>query len=65
MKYDCSNEFDLNLIYQKLISPSHSVEMVKACDFFSRNGELELLQAKMAVLLKTAKPQPVTLQRRK
>ncbi len=46
MKYDCSDEFDLNLIYKKL-TDSRNQYTVKACDFFDRKDELKLLQIKM------------------
>lgn len=33
VKYDCTNEFDLNEIYRKLTAPSKP-QMVKASEFF-------------------------------
>ncbi len=50
MKYDCSDEFDLNLIYMKLTEKSHA-PMVKAKDFFSQKSELTLLQEKVSKAL--------------
>ena len=35
MKYDCSNEFDLAIIYQKLTSPSLGTTM-KASNFLAK-----------------------------
>lgn len=48
MKYDCSEEFDLNLIYAKLTSKS--VPKVRACDFFNDGNDLEKLQIKMNLI---------------
>lgn len=44
MFYDCSDEFDLTEIFQKL---TNTVPMVCANKFFERRDELELLQNKM------------------
>lgn len=44
MFYDCSDEFDLNEIYQKLTGVA---QKVRANEFFAKRNELELLQAKM------------------
>ncbi|MGN1040103.1 MAG: hypothetical protein ACI4QL_01595 [Candidatus Fimimonas sp.] len=49
MKYDCSKEFDLNSVYKKLTSNRHDAK-VCANKFFCKCNELELLQAKMALL---------------
>ena len=57
MKFDCSKEFDLKVIYQKLTSKSHATPMVKACNFFSRQTELQLLQAKMEKVMQAAQKQ--------
>ncbi len=46
MKYDCSNEFDLNEIYKKLTS-SKNCTTVCANKYFSKYDELTLLQTKM------------------
>ncbi len=48
MKYDCSNEFDLNVIYQKLTSTS-CANTVKACNFFSttKSTLFEQFQSRM------------------
>lgn len=46
MKYDCSDEFDLNSIYMKLTSNS-CAPMVKAKDFFTQKSDLTLLQEKV------------------
>lgn len=46
MKYNCANEFNLEKIYKKLTS-GHTVSMVKANNFFTRDDELELLQKRM------------------
>ena len=55
----------MNVIYQKLIAPSRNVEMVKACEFFSCQDELEMLQNKVAKIIEAARKQPVSTQRRK
>ncbi len=47
MKYDCSNEFDLALIYQKLTAPSFA-NTVKASNFFTKKSPLKALQDKIA-----------------
>jgi len=65
MKYDCSKEFDLKLIYQKLTSKSHCTPMVKACNFFSRQSELQLLQTKMEKIMQAAQKQRQTVQKLK
>lgn len=50
MKYNCSDEFDLELIYKKLTATPRSITTIKACDFFSRSNELELLQRRFEEL---------------
>ena len=50
MKYNCENEFDLQIIYKKLTS-GHSTPTVAAKNFFTRDDELELLQKKMNRLM--------------
>ena len=62
MKYNCAKEFDLQIIYQKLTSKSHCTQMVKACNFFSRKDELQLLQAKMDKIMHVMKKQHQTPQ---
>ena len=47
MKYDCTNEFDLDLIYKKLTSQSTS-QTVKACNFFEQDDMLTKFQQKLA-----------------
>ena len=65
MKYNCSDEFDLKLIYQKLTSKSHCTPMVKASSFFSGEEELTLLQAKMDKVMQAMRmQQPVAQPRR-
>lgn len=52
MKYNCSNEFDLQQIYKKLTSKHHaSAVTVKACNFFSKQNELYLLQVQMEKIM--------------
>lgn len=46
MFYDCSDEFDLDMIYQKLIGKNNPPTIL-AKYFFVKNNELELLQNKM------------------
>ena len=48
MKYDCSNEFDIAIIYQKLTSPSLGTT-TKASNFFGKKkSALQALQEKIA-----------------
>lgn len=54
MKYDCTNEFDLALIYNKLTSQSVT-QTVKACNFFEQDDMLTKLQKKMARFLNYVK----------
>lgn len=54
MKYNCTNEFDLALIYKKLTSQS-ATQMVKACNFFEQEDMLTKFQKKMARALITIK----------
>jgi hypothetical protein len=54
MKYNCTNEFDLALIYKKLTSQS-TTQMVKACNFFEQDDMLTKFQKKMAHSLAVAK----------
>lgn len=51
MKYDCSKDFDLSIIYAKLTAPI-TPSVVKACDFFDkpRTCTLKKAQQKMAKL---------------
>lgn len=56
MKYNCSDEFNLELIYKKLTSKHHAPStMVKAGEFFSKQNELALLQAKMGKIMRSIK----------
>ncbi|MCM1394614.1 MAG: hypothetical protein NC132_00640 [Corallococcus sp.] len=57
MNHDCSKEFDLNLIYKKLTSKRHYTPTVKACDFFTRKTELQLLQDKMEKIMQSPQKQ--------
>lgn len=50
MKYDCSDEFDLNEIYRKLTAPSQP-QTVKANEFFAPRFDLALFQKHMAELV--------------
>lgn len=52
MKNGQFEEYDINLIYKKLISPSKPI-MVKGCDFFKQEDLLTLFQEKMEYLAKT------------
>jgi hypothetical protein len=54
MKYNCTNEFDLALIYKKLTYQS-TTQMVKACNFFEQEDMLTKFQKKMAQSLAVAK----------
>lgn len=57
MFYDCSDEFDLNEIYQKLTG--NVAPKVRANEFFAKRNELELLQAKMnRIMLANVAQQP-------
>lgn len=57
MFYDCSDEFDLNKIYQKLTG--NCTSKVRANEFFTRSNELELLQNKMnRIMLANLAQQP-------
>lgn len=48
MKYDCSREFDIAIIYQKLTAPSLA-NTVKAKNFFEKKqSALHALQQKIA-----------------
>lgn len=47
MKYDCTTEFDLDIIYQKLTAPS-ATQMVKACNFFQQEDMLAMFQKRIA-----------------
>ncbi len=47
MKYDCTNEFDLGLIYKKLTSQSVT-QTVKACNFFEQDDMLSKFQKQLA-----------------
>lgn len=44
MKYDCSKEFDLDLIFSKLTAPV-APSVVRACDFFDKPRICTLKQA--------------------
>ncbi len=46
MKYDCTTEFDLDIIYKKLTAPS-ATQMVKACNFFEQEDMLTLFQHRL------------------
>ena len=47
MKYDCTKEFDLDIIYKKLTSQS-TTQTVKACNFFEQEDMLTKFQKKLA-----------------
>ena len=47
MKYDCTNEFDLDIIYQKLTAQS-TVQTVKACNFFEQEDMLTKFQKRLS-----------------
>ena len=51
MKYNQFEEFDLEKVYKKLISPSKP-RTIKACDFFKQPDLLTPLQIKMAEVMK-------------
>ena len=50
MKYDCTKEFDLDIIYKKLTAQS-TTQTVKACNFFEQEDMLTKFQKKMASLV--------------
>ncbi len=58
MFYDCSDEFDLNEIYQKLTG-NDSTTKVRASEFFAKRNDLELLQNKLnSIMLANSTQQP-------
>ena len=54
MKYDCTNEFDLDLIYKKLTAQS-ATQTVKACNFFEQENMLAKFSKKLAKAVTFAK----------
>ena len=50
MKYDCTKEFDIDIIYKKLTAQS-TTQTVKACNFFEQEDVLTKFQKKMASLV--------------
>lgn len=54
MKYDCTNEFDLDLIYKKLTS-QNITQTVKACNFFEQEDMLTKFTKRLASAVVFAK----------
>ncbi len=53
MKYDCSNEFNLDDIYRKLTGTNCSCQTVTACNFFAPRFCLADFQQAMNALVVT------------